>query len=437
MKGYRKFLLVVFSVISIMLIQGCSYSKEYKETREEAIKIAKEYIKDKYNEELVVEGSRVDSKIGLGLPTSPSGAVVLSAKDKAYKVYVDINDGIVADNKQLEEIKNDINKEYFSNEFMNIEHTVLEYEIYGINPYIFAQPSTTGQYMTKEMYYNGNIKEFLKNNDIAINLDIHFKANEEFTEDNFYEKIDIYKQEFDSILTAVIEDFRPNNSYVRFMLYHPEKYMNEDVKAIIESRKTSFSSTDRYVYASDYVYLKAYANDTYEYGDEVEVHNWEKEYVYDKFLEIDEGLYVSSLYDRKFESREDVFYNICPVYLVDDKIIAFDKNILKKVGNKELEVKKVTNKDGQTVLTGVYDIKYNSEVFEDDRRCLDIKIDKERFENGILLDSKNSIGAIYPNSEDESDFRIGSFLKGFIREDDKYVYVTIDDKKQIVVYTQE
>ena len=139
--------------------------------------------------------------------------------------------------------------------------------------------------------------------------------------------------------------------------------MNQDIKDIYEKQTTSWSDSDRYIYSSDFVYLHIYSEKIHE------TNEWQTSYIYDKYIEIDKGVYASSIFNRKFETKNDLNYFKHPIYAFTEDLAIFSKEIV----NEELELKEFidenliektkTNLDGDIVLSNVYSFSYNYNLF--------------------------------------------------------------------------
>lgn len=427
----KKFLLFGIIAIGGISLTGCVHIGEYAEVRKEAIEIAKEYIEDKYGEKFYPQGIKVDSKISYGVfDESPSGAVILYNRNREYSVYVNVETGVVADDKQLKMIKDDIADKYLSGSVLDLTHKVLRFEVYGINPYILAQPSTRGQYFTKEMYYQGDINEFLKDNDIGVSLNIHFKSNKNITTDNEFNH---YLSKFEEFVEPIIQDFNGEYSSLKMYLYKPDKYMNEDVKTILNQNANGVASIwDDYIYSPFYTYLRVIAETK---RDNVGVPQWSANYLYNKFIEIDEGLYVASNYNRKFESSDDIVLSKYPIYGLTDRLSIFiDENeSLEMFVDEELIEEKRVNSDGEIVLTEIYQINYGPNVFEEAEENIELAIDKKTFEDGLLLNEENVLKIVY--ADDRGSFDTYRVSDNFTYEDDNYIYVSIPANKTFAVCT--
>lgn len=437
MRLYKKILLSGALIACSLTLTSC-YSKEYKEIKNKASKIAEQYVSDKYDEELKIDKVIADSAIGFGLPAGPSGSVIVYDYDKDYSVYVnfrkDKENPLVGDNKQLKNIKEDIKEKYLSSILTDLEHTIVEFEVYGTSPYIAAQPSVTGEYFTKDAYYEGNIEEFLNQNDVGIYLEVYLKSNEEFADNNFGENIDKYIAKFQPIVNEITNDFKGNHGNLHFLLYKPDKYMNEDVKAVLDKRP-SYSSSDGYIYSDEYVYLSVNGEKKEIYNAELnrmEVKPWTVSYNYDTSVKIDKGLYASSLYDKKFENSKDVKYNKHSLYEFRTNPMFWSKEDLNNIDiDGVLETDNLTSK-GEKVISNVYDIYYNEDVYENPEEGIDIKINKEEFEDGVLLDNKYSIGII--SNIPDGSISIRQLGGKYTRDYEKTAYIRIEKNDKLVIY---
>lgn len=437
MKKLLKISSVFILLIFIFSLSSCVYSKEYKETTTDAIILAKEYIKNKYHEELSIDDTSTDSEIGYGLPAPPSGAVRIYDKNNNYSVYVNIKKNIIADDKQLNEIKDDIKNTFLTNELMNLEHTIIDFKVFGINPYILAQPSTLGEYFDETMYYTGDIMDFITKNNLGIQLDIHFKAAETLTAENQLVTTEKYKDKFSDMITKINDTFKGNNSHISMFLYKPDRYMNSDVKEIIDPNRNIASIWDRYIYSSNYLYLKAFSEMGSNYDNQTNTSTptgWTTEFIYDKYIEVDDGLYASSCQGIQFNDINYLVHYTYPVYTLVENTTVIDKNTFEIVVDEDLVNKYKENNIGQTVLSDIYYFAYNPQLFTNKDRDINIKINKSLFKNGILLKPNVKIGSIY--ADDELGFKIYPLNYGFIEEDDQYLYLTLDSDNKIIVYTE-
>lgn len=138
------------------------------------INTAKNYIKDKYNEDIKIEDVKYySSSSGLLNINSIDEAIFLLDNDD-YEIYYDLKNNSIYDSKQYKSIckavkdniilKNKLNNTYYINNF-----SVFEAETYHFNN------SKYNIFFGKDSYFNGDIESFLNNNNINISLDIAFK----------------------------------------------------------------------------------------------------------------------------------------------------------------------------------------------------------------------------------------------------------------------
>ena len=459
---FKKIYLILIFTLMISLT-GCGNSKEVRKIKKEAIKLAEQYYQEKYNENLNVEDYSVyvyrEDRSGypLPIPGEPLNKVLLTNKKDNYSIFVNLDDDAIADTKQLEEIKKDT-KEYIKNEYfvkndINLDNTIIDreflhgrtFEIYSLSPedddfYMdYNSDYRIEGFLDKDTIYNGDIEEFIRNNNLGIYLDVHFKATEEISDTNTLIK---YEEKFSKALKDIQEDFNGNDTYISFRLYKSDKYMNQDIKDIYEKQTTSWSDSDRYIYSSDFVYLHMYSKKINE------TNEWETSSIYDKYVEIDKGVYASSTFNRKFETKNDLNYFKYPIYAFTEDLAIFSKEIV----NEELELKEFidenliektkTNLDGDIVLSNVYSFSYNYNLFTElkenkggfnNEQYINIKLNKKDFENGLLLDNTNQPVLLYKDSENRDNFKTIPFTKGFIYEDDEYVYLTVSKDEDFAI----
>lgn len=268
------YVLLIF--VALFSLTGCinEYKKEDKAIKEEAIELAKQYYKDKYNEDFEPTNYKTyiyrEDTSGTPIPVFGKPYKKVDFYNDNESIFVNIEDNSIADTKQLNEIKNDLKEyiqdEYFTKNGIDLENTIIDrdfihsdtFQVYSLNPedkgfYIdYNNDYRLEGYLDKETIYSGDIKEFIENNNLGIKIKVHFKANEELSDDIIAE----YEEKFLKALNDIQKDFNGDDSQISFMLYKPDKYMNQDVKDIFEEQKTSVSTSHSYIYGPDYVYLK-------------------------------------------------------------------------------------------------------------------------------------------------------------------------------------
>ena len=425
----------------IFILTGCHSQEANDKSISDAIKLSEEYYMDKYNEELKIEDfetSVCTYKYGL-LPDFSTDKVSLYNKEEDFYIYVDLSENHIYDNRQTDEIKSDlkeyINKEYFEKNDINLDNTLnlsnsemSNYHYIDLRIHDTLSSVPTDEYNYEDCfgingYYNGNIKEFIENNELYIYLPIYFKSDEEIADNIYPEEIKAYEDKFKKVLNDIQEFFSKTktDSYISFRLFAPDKYMNDDVKNILNKERTSWSEGDRYIYGKDYLYMSMVAKKGKD-------NSWDTSSIYYKYINIDEGLYASSSVKEKFESIEDVNYSKYPIYN-----LIYNKNEIKDKGHEDLLNKTKTNYEGKTVISNVYELKYNDDKYPDTSdEYINVKIDKEKFENGILLDKNNSLVHV---SKDigNNDFATFPFTEGLIIEDDKFIYLTLQSNIKFAV----
>lgn len=418
----RKFLIALTILGTASILTGCFNHKEYNQTKKKGKQMAIEYIKEKYGEDLEIEKIYAESMSGSGLPfPDPNGTVKIVEKNSGYNIFVNTDNNIILDDKQLNEVEDAVETEFLRGELFTNEYTIISSKIYG----------KYYNYLDKDMYYDGDIKGFLQKSKANISLLIALKANETFTEENRESKVEEYKNEIANFLDEVTPYFNGEDMDITIRLYKPDKYMNEDVKAVVADHESgNWGESDRYIATSEYLYLKANATK------EENTNTVTVEYIYDKFIPIAEGIAISSEMDRKFQITDDIQYN---VYSVNDLVNGFGSTKTNFIADP------IANKDNKLVLSKVYDIKYGEDFKADKREYLTARIDKRLFENGKLLDKSNKLGEIFktndtPSGETASSeydsFWIRPFSQGYTYEEDNYTYITFENQVPFVIYTE-
>lgn len=423
---FKRDSLTISIVLSSLLLTGCGYGTEYKQVKQEAIQIAKSYAETKYGDSFRPNKIKVDQQIAYGLPFSPpSGAVFLEDTSKGYTIYINTETGVTGDNKQLASLKEDIQTQILSTELMETEHTILDYKIFGINPYTTDQYYGKDEFLAPDMVYEGDLEMFLSKHPISIDLKIHFKSPEALEVDD--ERFNIYREQFQSMLTSLTHYFDSSYSDITLRLYKPDKYMNQDVLAILKEREEGIASIwQDYIYESDFVQLTAKANR------DKESQSWNTELFSDYFLAIDNGLSVSSMINEPLSSQNQLIYHQYPIYFLTDQIVVYDNKTLEVIVDEELIERHQTNKSGDKVMSFVYDIQYEPSFTTASDAKLNIQLDKNTFENGILLSDHYKIGTIYSSSD--GTFKIRTINENFITEDDEFIRFSIENGECFVIY---
>lgn len=260
----KKISAILLTFLTSSVLSGCIYNNEdYRDVEERAKEIAKEYVLQKYNEAYDFSDIYMRASPGHTFNEEPSGDVVFCDNEKGYSVFVELYSNekrlSVGDDKYADTIKEDVKEKYIDKYLEGMEYTMLKYQVYEID----TIDTVKGEYFSKDIHYAGNLEEFLNNNNIGIYLEIFLKA-EEVDKENVNSYLEELKRNLDNMLDNITSDFRGTQSIVSIDVYKPDKYMNEEVSAIIDKRPAD-SSLDRYIYSSDYVYLSYSADKSFTY----------------------------------------------------------------------------------------------------------------------------------------------------------------------------
>lgn len=284
-------------MFTLMLsLTSCSGITKTSRIEKKGVDFAKEYLNDKYSEDLNIDDFKVTVlKEPTQFPALPIFAkvenkVFLRNEKEDYAIFVNLNSNIAVDNKQTKEIQEDL-KDYIGAEYLTKNEIDLDYTIDdryfagGYPTYTFSYldsediafdtdyriPLVEEGFLDIKGLYNGDIKTFIRNNYLAINVTVLLKADKENYTD--YEIIE-YKNKIKSAVRDMQEDFTGERSEINMILYKKDKYMNDKVKEIFEKQTTSWSDTDGVIYGPEYVYLLS-ENEMYNKN-----HVWEMKMTY-------------------------------------------------------------------------------------------------------------------------------------------------------------
>lgn len=265
-------------MFTLMLsLTSCSGITKTSKVEKKGVNLAKEYFKEKYDEDLNISDFKVTVlREPTQFPEPPIFAkvenkVFLRNENEDYSIFVNLNSNIAVDDKQTKEIKEDL-KEYIGDEYLSKNGIDLEYTIDdryfagGYPTYSFSYldseneafdtdyriPLVEEGFLDMEGFYNGDIKSFIRNNYLAIDVSVLLKADKEnYTNDEVIE----YKNKIKAAVRDMQEDFTGERSDISILLYKKDKYMNDKVKEIFEKQTTSWSNEDGVIYGPEYVYL--------------------------------------------------------------------------------------------------------------------------------------------------------------------------------------
>lgn len=149
-------------VLICIILTGCSEEdKEKKIITNKAL----DYISTKYNvdvKNIQIKDNKLYGNSTVCLKRCPSNEIELLVNNEVYKVSFDRKTNTYSDNKEVEKIVNDY-MDYIKNSLKVIATITIEDE----------------EKIRVTEKYNGNIKEFLKNNDLTAILIVESKTQEE------------------------------------------------------------------------------------------------------------------------------------------------------------------------------------------------------------------------------------------------------------------
>lgn len=276
----KKSFYTILILLLILSLGGCGNSDEIKKIKKDSLEFAKEYYKDKYEEPLVLDDYSIDvireDRLGYPLPIAgePYNKAIIENISDGYSIFVNLDDKVAADNKQINEIKYDlkdyIEKEYLLKNGIDLNFNILDKKIYRTYSKFMIYALDTDDYsyytgninshdyiysrgfLNKDSYYNGDIKEFINNNKLSLVLEMYLQANKE---EYSVEELNHYREKFNLVLEDIKRDFDGANTNIELYLYKQDKYMNDEVLSTISKMMDDTAEKEDYkVFKEDYVY---------------------------------------------------------------------------------------------------------------------------------------------------------------------------------------
>lgn len=292
-------------------------------------KMAIEYLNDKYdlnvNRHDIVD-TALNTHYGKEFIQESHGKGYAVFKG-GYTVYVDVKRNTIADDRQIQQLKDDIEQAFIREYSLTGEYFLEDFFITRLYPSAVKNQENrrTAQALDLDGYYNGNLEEFFKAIDgrLTLNLSIHWKNT---GEDNLLEENQIFVDRFK-------ENFKGYDTKILSAVFKESGYLSENVYAVMErnaggswSGSDMFNMynpllTDNYIKA-DYRYgdsgtLREYtwlAEDSeeaiQEYMDKNDYNRWlEESLCVTGYFELEKGLYVSPVqYNTVGHNPEDIIF---------------------------------------------------------------------------------------------------------------------------------
>ena len=86
-------------------------------------------------------------------------------------------------------------------------------------------------YFTQEAYYDGDLEEFLDENENNIHLELDFELEKKTTSQD----IERYKTQIESALIKILDNFKGNDSYIIAKIYN---HSSDEIYSLFISDKT-------------------------------------------------------------------------------------------------------------------------------------------------------------------------------------------------------
>lgn len=246
-----KFLNILLLFFLIFSFTGCSESKENIKKNKKGLELAKEYYKEKYKEDLDIEDYKVSVLYFVSdlvpFVWNYTNTVKIYNEKENTCIYVDLDKNIAYDNIQSEEILSDMKKYiqrvYFKGNSINLDNSLdldddySTLEVYETYPQIIMNNKNykvKPNFFGANAYYDGNIEDFIKNNELSLNLRLTFIGDIKLSKDNYISGMEMYNNRFKVVLESIQKDFTNSkfNSELEFTLYIPLNSNNhsEDIK---------------------------------------------------------------------------------------------------------------------------------------------------------------------------------------------------------------
>ena len=392
--------------------------------------------------------------------TFPGGYTLVTFKE-GFQVLVDHYGGIsyggaCYDDKDILHFKNDIIKTFIEDNKVGSDYYFVDFEVghelFSSNGYV-SMITKNRSWFDKDTRYNGDLHEFLQNNKnkFSIQLEIHWKA---FNDDS------VFIKENQQFVDGFKADFMGAETEILSAVFKTEYYQCGYIKDVLETRKGGrYSSKNINIY--NFIYTHSFVRAEYEYRDQecienemkrieeakteennesfisypeqrlTEYNHWINEYLYENSIEIEDGLYVSSLTPNLiFSSAEDLIFEKADVGQRHseefDKIVNFFNSespnpYLSSANVEFFDFDKQKNKRENITATIVSPLYFvdptmetivNTDISESEGMA--VKIDKNRFMNGIL---KKGYTVVIPYHSSGGDARLPKFYDIYFEDE--------------------
>lgn len=332
-----KFFVALLSIS--LLLTGCS-NVEYggiKAQKKKISELALSYVQEKYNmESAKVEDVSLSSSPNGPIPSlkrevSRSGIARITYNDVSFNVLVstgwnkftDKFDNIIADNFQAEDIKAGIQEKIIEQYGVADNYHIRQFEVSSIigdsdtigynwlYRYIFGTDGRGEKsYFTLHQKYDGDIHQFLQENDYSVQLEIFFKGEEQNKQH--------CSSETKAFFNKMTDLFGRGNSEIFVYVSKEDMFMNEKMQEVLE-RADNGQNIDPVIYGPVYNYCTItggtnnveyieYAKKANPYSKLKELEVKENSFNY---VEIDHGISVASMLDNvEFTNKNDFTYSI-------------------------------------------------------------------------------------------------------------------------------
>lgn len=383
----KKFIFYIFCIILvIVMISGCTSKKEIEQLESCSKKYMIEHMYEKYDKDVKDEDIR-DLELGYSsnaLGNTCTGWIKYTLNCGTI-VYVNPEKNIAYDTQEIEHLKEDI-KNYIDKHKITDEYEIIEDNVSQVMDYSFNIEDVEG--FNEDTRYS-SMYDLQNGTEVGIKLTIYWKSMND---------TNTYLEENQAFIDDLSNYFNIDGTSITSVVYRSDYYMNSEIKSVIKRNlEGEFYSNDSTIY--NYIYIKNHIRKCFD-GDD-----WSQTIRYPKYIEIEDGLEVSACTDNIIiKSTED---------LVIDKVIWENKYNLsveqimsryfETFNNPYLEGNFIHSGDGNyNIVDNLYFISYNNEII--DRNSLDrdegvsIRIDKNKFQKGILKDPNYKVLMVYSNN---------------------------------------
>ena len=261
----RKRFLIEFFILATFLLEGCSgiitketdlsslnrvddqrydeFRKKYDEVAAKGVELAKQYVEDKYGDNLKV--AKAEPRVAIGFNPGPESVMdeVTVVDNNGYKVVVDTEEETISDNRQSVLIRDDLINQYIVEEGLIEEVAV-------------SGKETTGCYT---QYYDGDLIAFFEEEGgLYLNTSIDIVASRVL---NSEDEILDYLQQVISKFKSLEDSFEIDRITVYVDLMKPDKY-EEFIKRLKKEGALPYSTRSDYRYGS--VKISKYGNNEFD-----------------------------------------------------------------------------------------------------------------------------------------------------------------------------